>query len=300
MKPRLVLLAILAIAIGWIGIELVPSLRPARPQARAKSDPRAASGDRDAARAGARTAPQGGMHGRVIDELGTPVDEVRVAVFVNARSTPTAAAALAATPSENGRVTTIETRTDHDGCFVVDPPRDEPLVLVVQHPHFEPRILAIDLVLPAAVPGHDLGDITITTGAGLLVEVHSHAGPAIADADVRLEHGLQRVDLPRPVAEIGTATARTDTDGIATFYGVTPGGVGNRTAGVGWLVGIRTPSPSVRSPSGRENSRTWPHRSVPLPGRSWRTRRRRPPSEWRPSASSVARPRIERRTWTCC
>jgi protocatechuate 3,4-dioxygenase beta subunit len=156
------------------------------------------------------------LRGRIVDDFGVAL--AGVVVHVMAADTQL----LVTGPprvDENVR-SRITATTDAGGVFLLEPPDGGTLVIVARHPHFAPRVLRVASKPGQATANRDLGDLTLVSCPGLLVEVRGDSDIPLAGARVGLEPDLTDAALPPITRERSTVT---DTSGIATFYGITPG-----------------------------------------------------------------------------
>lgn len=216
--------------------------RPAHAAATDVGQPGVASRDRSAE--GHEGGSDARLRGRIVDDLGEPLAEVLVQttpVNTDDLRNPTTSAADAA---EAADAATRETVTDASGRFELAPlaanrgPRlwrrlgAQPwfdCVVVAHHPLFAPRILSDVHAVPGATI--DLGDITLPSCAGLLVEVVHDSGLPVRDARVEIRPTVEHARLPAAARAARHRRAQTDAKGIATFYGVEPGA---------WILEIRS------------------------------------------------------------
>lgn len=156
------------------------------------------------------------LRGRIVDDLGVAL--AGVVVHVMAANTQLL---VTGPPREDENVgKRITATTDAGGVFLLEPPDGGTLVIVARHPHFAPRVLRVDSKPGQATANRDLGDLTLVSCPGLLVEVRGDSDIPLAGAGVGLEPDLADAALPPITRE---RSAVTDTSGIATFYGITPG-----------------------------------------------------------------------------
>ncbi len=159
------------------------------------------------------------LRGRIVDDLGVALAGVVVRVMAaNTQLLVTGPPRV----GENVRKR-ITTTTDAGGVFLLQPlqpPDGGTLVIVARHPHFAPRVLRVASKPGQATANRDLGDLTLVSCPGLLVEVRGDSDIPLAGARVGLEPDLTDAALPPITRERSNVT---DTSGIATFYGITPG-----------------------------------------------------------------------------
>ena len=167
-----------------------------------------------------RDRPQSGLFGRVVDELGNPLSGITVTAVREEE-------AVELLPRAEIQVELASATTDVDGQFDLEPkidfPMDSQLALVADHPHFPPQVVRRRIPSPGE-QAVDLGDLILSAGPGLVVEVRAaHSGLSVPAARVRLQPALQDVGLPAFAVDLQTRDAITDDRGEAVFYGVAAG-----------------------------------------------------------------------------
>jgi hypothetical protein len=157
--------------------------------------------------------PRGTLTGRVVDQLGNPLEHCEVTV----EELPDT---IRLVPAAVSGPSAARTHTRGDGTFRLQHAAGEPLVVTLAHRDFPPIIARNELVLTAERPT-DLGDLTLHSRAGLVVHVFDGTSrQPVPQARLELRPQLDDPSLPGHSLELSRRWAISDSGGRGVLYGV--------------------------------------------------------------------------------